>query len=71
MRKALFSSSGTPFISVPIFHIFKVQSAQIQYLFPGNPMSVGFWQVSAVKFMFSKKATKIDEIFTIDLKPTT
>ena len=24
-----------------------------------------------VKFMFSKKATKIDKIFTVDLKPTT
>ena len=26
---------------------------------------------SDLKFMFSKKATKIDEIFTVDLKRTT
>ena len=25
------------------------------------------WKVDIVKFMFSKKATKIDEIFTVDL----
>ena len=33
-----------------------------------NYPSINDIQVSMVKFMFSKKATKIDKIFTIDLK---
>ena len=32
---------------------------------------LSFFPVSFIKFVFSKKATKIDEIFTIDLTVTT
>ena len=42
--------------------IVKTQNILILLLFFGAD-----WSVRAVKFMFSKKATKIDEIFTVDL----
>ena len=35
----------------------------------GKTMKVA--RIKVLKFMFSKKATKNDEIFTVDLTPTT
>ena len=32
-----------------------------------SPRCISSWDVDGLKFMFSKKATKIDEIFTVDL----
>ena len=45
--------------------------SQFQFHFPGllgtSPLLKQEMKKSLIKFMFSKKATKIDEIFTVDL----
>ena len=58
-----FTLSQPPFFSQPFFKVILYKSC--------GELSISVQYMPDIKFVFSKKATKIDEIFTVHLTLTT